>query len=196
MLYNNMNYNDYKEKYYDMKKTLCIIFAITLLGMGLIGCKKEAEKGYTTVESKSCDFTIDRPDSWEVAETNGMISIYNPDDVSKANITAFSFFHGLENDPLAIDYWQTYKEQLGATFGEITVNEEKETTLSGQTVAHCDYTVSIGNENFSCETILVIYNKKAYTVTLTQGARGDPEQDNYNDHSDEFAEIIKTFRIK
>ena len=46
MLYNNMNYNDYKEKYYDMKKTLCIIFAITLLGMGLVGCKKEAENGY------------------------------------------------------------------------------------------------------------------------------------------------------
>ena len=125
-----------------------------------------------------------------------MLSALNPNDISKANVTAYSFNHGMDEAPGAIDYWQTYKKQLSETFGSVTVNEEKETELGGQTVAHSEYTVSIGDENFSCETILVIYGEKAYTLTLTQGARGDPNQDNYNDHSDEFSEITKTFRIK
>lgn len=179
-----------------MKRTLCAILAVAIVGIGLVGCQKQTKDGYTTVKSKTCDFTIDRPDSWKVAHTDGMISIYNPEDISKANISAFSFYHNLDEAPSAKDCWKTYKEQLSATYGKVTVNEEKETKLDGQPAILCDYTVSIGNENFSCETVLSVVGQQAYTVTLTQGARGDPVQENYNDHSDEFASIVKTFRFK
>ncbi|MBQ7400122.1 MAG: hypothetical protein IJW06_06670 [Clostridia bacterium] len=179
-----------------MKKTLCAILAVATIGMGLISCGKKPENGFKPVESKTCDYTFSCPESWTVSYTDGMLSAYNPDDVSKANVTAFSFSHGQEKTPSAMEYWETYQKQLSDTFGGFTLNDVKETELSKRKVAHADYSVTIGDEAFECETILVIYEDNVYTLTLTQGAKTDLNSENYNDHSDEFAEIIKTFRIK
>ena len=179
-----------------MKKSLCILLAVCAIGATMTACGKKEEVGYKMVESKTCDFSFQCPESWEITHTNGMLSAINPDDISKANVTAYSFYHGMDEIPVSIEYWQTYKNHLSKTFGNITVNDEKETELGGQKVVHSDYTVSIGDEDFSCETVLVAYGEKVYTITLTQGAKDSFDENNYNDHSDEFAEILKTFRIK
>ena len=196
LVYNSMNYNDYKEKYYDMKKTLCAILAVAAIGTGLVSCSKKAEEGFKTVESKTCNYTFDCPESWNVSYTDGMLSAYNPDDLTKANVTAFSFPHGLEAEPSSAEYWEKYRSQLSDTFGNVVQHEAKEVELGGQKVVHADYTVTLGAESFDCETVLVVYGDNVYTLTLTQGAPTDELGENYNDHSDEFAEIIKTFRIK
>lgn len=178
-----------------MKKTLCVLLAVCAIGMAFTSCSKKAEEGFKTVESKTCDFTFQCPESWEITHTDGMLSALNTEDVSKANVTAYSFSHGLEETPSSINYWETYKNQLAATFGKVEINTVKEKDLGGQKVAHADYTVTISDEIFYCETILVVYDARVYTLTLTQGAKTDANSKNYNDHSDEFAEIIKTFRI-
>ena len=179
-----------------MKKTLCVLMAICAVGISLVSCSKKADEGFKIVESETCDFTFQCPESWEITHTNGMLSALNTQDISKANVTAHSFFHGLEKNPSSPEYWETYKTQLSNTFGDITVNDLKEKELGGQKVVHSDYVVSIADEIFYCETILVVYDSKVYTLTLTQGAKNDANSENYNDHSDEFEEIIKTFRIR
>ena len=179
-----------------MKKIICAVLAISIMSMGLVACQKKASDGYKTVESKTCNYTFDCPESWEISYTDGMLSAYNPDDLSKANVTAFSFPHALDVTPAAIEYWETYKKQLSDTFGKVTQHEAKEIQLGGQNVVHADYTVTIGGENFDCETVLTIYDSDVYTLTLTQGAKENFDSEVYNDHSDEFAKIIKTFRIK
>jgi len=179
-----------------MKKTLCAILAVAVMGTGLVSCSRKAEEGYKTVESKTCNYTFDCPESWNVSYTDGMLSAYNPKDVSKANVTAFSFSHGLEEDPTAAEYWEKYRSQLADTFGNIVHHKADEVELGGQNVIHADYTVTLGAESFDCETVLVVYGKEVYTLTLTQGVKTEENSENYNDHSDEFSEIIKTFRIK
>ncbi len=179
-----------------MKKTLCAILAVAAIGSCLVSCGRKADEGYKTVESKTCNYTFDCPESWNVSYTDGMLSAYNPDDVSKANVTAFSFAHGLETDPSAAEYWTIYEKQLETTFGGISTNQAKDVELGGQNVVHADYTLTLGEESFDCETVLVVYGGEVYTLTLTQGAKTEENGENYNDHSDEFSEIIKTFRIK
>ncbi len=179
-----------------MKKTLCAILAVAVMGTCLVSCRKKAEEGYKTVESETCNYTFDCPESWTVSYTDGMLSAYNPDDLTKANVTAFSFSHGLEEEPTAAEYWIKYRSQLADTFGDIVQHEAKEIELGGQKVSHSDYTVTIGAESFDCETVLVVYGGEVYTLTLTQGSPSEEIGESYNDHSDEFAEIIKTFRIK
>lgn len=179
-----------------MKKTLCAILAIAVISTGLVSCTRKAEEGYKTVQSKTCNYTFDCPESWNVSYTDGMLSAYNPDDISKANVTAFSFSHGLEEAPSAIGYWEIYEKQLADTFKTVTQHKVEEIELGGQKVTHAEYTVTIGNESFDCETVLAIYDSDVYTLTLTQGAKENYDAENFNDHSDEFAEIMKTFRIK
>ena len=191
-----MNYNGYKEKNRIMKKIVCVILALVITATCFVSCGRKAENGFKTVESQTCNYTFDCPESWVVSYTDGMLSAYNPDDLSKANVTAFSFSHGLEKVPLAIEYWDTYQKQLSDTFGKVSLGEAKEIELGGQKVAHADYTVTIGNESFDCQTVLAIYDSDVYTLTLTQGAKENYDSESYNDHSDEFQTIMKTFRIK
>lgn len=191
-----MNYNLYKEKNVYMKKMICVLMALVVMTAGLVSCQKKAEEGYKTVESKTCNYTFDCPESWTVSYTDGMLSAYNPEDISKANVTAFSFSHGLSEEPTAIGYWETYRKQLEDTFKNVTQNKAEEIELGGQKVVHADYTVTIGNESFDCETVLAIYDSDVYTLTLTQGAEENYDSESYNDHSDEFLAIMKTFRIK
>lgn len=179
-----------------MKKTLCAVLALVTITTGLISCQKKAEEGFKTVQSETCNYTFDCPESWTVSYTDGMLSAYNPDDISKANVTAFSFSHGLEETPAAISYWETYKKQLEDTFKNVTLHSAQEIELGGQKVAHAEYSVIIGNESFDCETVLAIYDSDVYTLTLTQGAKENYDSESYNDHSDEFQSIMKTFRIK
>ena len=178
-----------------MKRLVCLVLAVGLITTGLVSCGKKAKDGRMTVESNTCNFKFECPDTWVISETDGMLSAYNPDDISKANVTAFSFSHGLDVPPAPSDYWVTYRSRLADTFGDIVQHEAKEIELGGQKVMHTDYTVTIGGESFDCETILAIYDSDVFTLTLTQGAKENYDSENYNDHSDEFAEIIKTFRI-
>ena len=179
-----------------MKKILCLVLAVAIMGIGLVSCRKKTEEGFKPVESKTCNYTFECPESWNISYTDGMLSAYNPEDISKANVTAFSFSHGLSEEPTAIGYWETYKKQLEDTFKNVTQHKAEEIELGRQKVAHADYTVTVGNESFDCETVLAIYDSDVYTLTLTQGAKENYDAENYNDHSDEFAEIMKTFRIK
>ena len=178
-----------------MKKTLCAILAVATMGMGLVACNKEAPEGLKTVESETCNITFNCPEAWEISHTDGMLSVYNPDDLSKANVTAFSFYHDLETDPEEITYWETYQKQLSDTFGEVALEKIEEEDFKSEKAAHAYYTVTIGEEKFDCETWMLIYGGQVYTLTLTQGAQTDPEQENYNDHSDEFAQIIKSINF-
>lgn len=180
-----------------MKRTICAILAAATLTMGLIGCQKEAKKdGYTPVESETCDFTISKPDSWEVGNTDGMIAIYNPKDISKANVTAFSFYLDSKEEVTSVEYWETYKKLFSDTYGNLSGEKVKEEDFKGQKIAHAYYHIKIGEEDFKCETALLVYGGKVYVFTLTQGAKTEANAENYNDHSDEFAEILKTFTPK
>ena len=180
-----------------MKKTLCAILAVCAIGITFTACNKKAEEGFKIVENQVCSYSFQCPESWEVKQIDGMLSAVNTEDVSKANVTAYSFPHGdKEKTPSAIEYWETYKTTLYNTFGNVDVNEVIEEELGGQNVAHAKYSVTIGNENFVCETVLVTYADSVYTITLTQGAKTEENSEKYNNHSDEFAKIVKTFRIK
>ena len=178
-----------------MKKILCLVLAASMLVLGLVSCTKKAEEGFMTVESKTCNYRFDCPDTWVISETDGMLAAYNPDDISKANVTAFSFPHGLDTPPAVADYWVKYRLQLSDTFGDLVQHEAKEIELGGHKVIHADYTVIIGRESFDCETVLAIYDSDVFTLTLTQGAKENYDSESYNDHSDEFAQIMETFRI-
>lgn len=179
-----------------MKKTLCALLAVCAVGMTLASCAKKAEEGFQKVESGTCDFAFECPETWTVTHTDGMLSVINPEDISKANITAHSFSHGEGESTTAIEYWETYQKQLSDVFANCEFEQVQPLSLGGQETAHAKYSVNIGKESFDCETVLIVYAGKAYTITLTQGAKTDENAENYNDHSDEFAEIIKTFRIK
>lgn len=178
-----------------MKRIACLILTLGIVLTILASCGKKSEEGFMTVESDEFIYSFDCPDTWVVSKTDGMLSAYNPNDISKANVTAFSFPHGLDVPVTAEDYWIKYRSQLADTFGDLIQHEANVIELGGQKVMHADYTVIIGGESFDCETVLAIYDSDVFTLTLTQGAKENYDSELYNDHSDEFAEIMKTFHI-
>ena len=75
------------------------------------------------------------------------------------------------------------------------VTKNEETTLSGVIARHVFYTVDMGEDSFNCQTVICVYAGKVYTLTLTQGIETEENKEFDNDHSDEFLEIAKSFRI-
>ena len=58
-----------------MKKTLCALLAICTIGMTFASCSGKAEEGNQKVESGTCDFSFECPESWTVTHTDGMLSV-------------------------------------------------------------------------------------------------------------------------
>ena len=179
-----------------MKKILCAVMAAATIGLCFTSCSKKAEEGYITIESKTCDFTFDYPESWAETYKDGMLSVAKLGDVSNANMVGFSFYHGLESVPSSMEYWETYKAQLEETFKNVEFSEVKPIELGNAEQAHAVYTVTVGDEVFEKETVLIVYGEKVYTLTLTQGTRNGEKNESYEDYSAEFMKSVKTFRIK
>lgn len=181
-----------------MKKIMCAVLAACTIGLSFTACSAKKSETTQVVKDPTCNFYFECPKEWEVTHTNGMLSAINPNDVSKANVTAFSFKIDKEHyGTSAVKYWeQEYKKQLSDTFGEVTVKKVEERDFGGEKVAFAKYNTAIGKEIFYCETLLVLYDNNAYVLTLTQGEKTEENEEQYNSHSDEFAEIIKTFKIK
>ena len=195
LVYNNMNYNYYKEKCWKMKKILCVIMAVVLFSFMLVSCNQKTEDGFMKAESQTCDFYFTYPDTWDLTYNDGMLAIRNPEDKTGANVVGYSFFHNLDDEPSAEQYWDIYKAQFEDTFTTMLVTKNEETTLSGVIARHVYYTVDMGKDSFNCQTIICVYAGRVYTLTLTQGVETEENKEFYNDHGDEFLEIAKTFRI-
>lgn len=180
-----------------MKKILYVLFAVMAASLILVSCAKD---GADRVKSDTCDFSFEMPEGgeWKQTYSDGMLSISKANDVSKATISAFSFEHGLA-DPAVLtssDYWTNhYLPQLSDTFGKIDNVKLGEITLSGSKHAHAVYTVALGDEQFDCETILILYGNKVYTLSLTQGTETEENKEYYKDCSDEFRKLAGTFTI-
>ena len=183
-----------------MKKIICAALAVCTIGLAMTSCSAK-KQDVQTVKDPSCNFSFECPDEWEVTHTNGMLSAINPEDVSKANVTAFCFDLGKDNEnKSALEYWEVYKKQLSDTFGKIDEKSAKEVEYKDtdyiDSAMHAKYNTTIGKDVFCCETRLIIFDNKVYTLTLTQGAQTEENEENYNNHTDEFAKIVKTFKIK
>ena len=178
-----------------MKKIICVILAVVALNFVFTGCKNEPEDGFKRAESKTCDFYYTLPDTWDITYTDGMLAARNPDDKTGANVVGYSFYHNLDEEPSAEQYWDIYKTQFENTFATMNVVKNEETTLSGVIARHVFYTVDMGEDSFNCQTVICVYAGKVYTLTLTQGIMTEENSEFYNDHSDEFLEIAKSFRI-
>lgn len=186
---------DYKEKYQYMKKTLCTILLATTLCASLISCGNKADEGMKIVESKTCDFSFQCPESWEITQTDGMLGVLDTQDVSNANVTAYSFAIDADPETTCEQYWEQYKQKLSNLYGHVDFEETKSLSLGSTNAAHTKYTVSLDGENFICESVLLLYDGKAYVMTLTQGEKTEQNEEKYNNHSDEFMQIVKTFKI-
>ena len=182
-----------------MNRKICAIVAAGVVCMTLVACSKDkAEEGKILVSDKTADCTFQCPDSWEVIEKKGMLHVINPEDKTKANVTAFSFEHSLDGAqlPSAKEYWENiYVKQYASTFNSPENVKLSDTTLSSVPAVKATYTVKAGEEKFNCETVLCLYGDKVYTLTMTQGAKNESNKEGYNNHSDELEEIRKTFRI-
>lgn len=186
---------DYKEKYQYMKKALCTILLATTLCASLISCSKEAQEGMKTVESKTCDFSFQCPESWEITQTDGMLGVLDKEDVSRANVTAYSFTADVNAETTAEQYFEEYKKKLTSLYESVSFDETESLSQGSSVGAHTKYTVSLDGENFVCESVLFLYDGKAYVITLTQGEKTEENEEKYNNHSDEFMQIVKTFKI-
>jgi len=178
-----------------MKKILFAAAAVLAVSLVLVSCSREAEEGFLVAESESCDFSFEYPAAWKSTYTDGMLAVMNPDDVSGANVTAQSFRHGYDEEVSSEVYWEEYKAQFEGTFSTMNVTKNIETTLSGVIARHVFYTVDLGQDSFNCQTVLCVFGDKTYVLTLTQGIKTEENAEYYNDHSEEFEEIVKSFRI-
>ncbi len=179
-----------------MKKFLLTALTITALSLFLVSCKSEPAEGFIRVESETCNFSFECPDSWIITRTDGMLAAINPDDISRANVTGYSYNHGIEEQEVSADMcWEDYQAQFEGTFSTMNITKNVETTISGIIARHVFYTVDLGLDSFNCQTVICAFNGKAYTLTLTQGKKTEENAEYYNDHTDEFEEIVKTFRI-
>lgn len=179
-----------------MIKQLAVIASAAVLIFSLSACKKEEKVGYREISDKTCDFRFEVPETWENTSTSGILSATVLKDVSKANITGFSFNHGLDAEPGAFDYWNDhYEVQLSDTYKNVEVKNEEETELGGEKVAKAEYAVTIGEEKFDCDIMLAVYNGKVYTLTLTQGQKTEEMGENYTDYTEVFEETLKTLKI-
>ena len=179
-----------------MKKIIFTALAIIAASLVLVSCAKtESER----VSDDTCDFSFELPEGgeWKQTYSDGMLSISKSRDASKATISAFSFEHGLEEANItSSEYWNNhYLPQLQNTFGKIDNVKLADITLGNQVHAHAVYTVALGDEQFDCETILILYGNKVYTLSLTQGAKTEENKDYYKDCSDEFRNLAETFTI-
>ena len=180
-----------------MKKIIFAALAVIAASLVLVSCaKQEAER----VHDDTCDFSFELPEGgeWKQTYSDGMLSISKVKDASKATISAFSFEHGLteETAVTSSEYWTGhYLPQLRNTFGKIDNVKLADITLGNQVHAHAVYTVALGDEQFDCETILILYGNKVYTLSLTQGAKTEENKEYYKDCSDEFRKLADTFTI-
>lgn len=179
-----------------MKRTACATLAVVAVSLCFASCgKEEASEGNVIVSPDNGGYTFEIPADWQVSDTDGMVSAYDPEDPTKANVTAYAFDTGLSEDMTADEYWDIYKAQFEETFTEMNVNKTKESKLSGLEATHVFYTVNLGNEAFSCQTVVGVYGKDAYIVTLTQGQKNEDNESVYEDHTEEFGNMVKSFRI-
>lgn len=179
-----------------MKKTACIAMAFFAVSLCFTSCKKnEAAEGNVLVSPDEGGYTFEIPADWQVSDTDGMVSAFDPSDPTKANVTACVFDTGLDEAVSSEEYWKSYKEQFEATFTEMDVEKNEETKLSGIEARHVFYSVDIGSDTFSCQTVIGVYGDNAYVITLTQGEKNDANESVYEDHTDEFKEIVKSFKI-
>ena len=196
MLYNNVIKYDYKEKCSNMKKSICAALAVMALSLCLVSCNnKEASEGNMIVSPDNAGYTFEVPASWEISRTDGMVSVYNPEDSTKANITCYKFDNGMSEEVSSADYWEIYKAKFEDTFSTINVNKVEETKISGITAQHVFYTVDLGLDSFNCQTVLGVYGTDVYVLTLTQGAKNEANESVYVDYTDDFKEIVSSFRI-
>jgi hypothetical protein len=195
-MYNKVIKYDYKEKYYNMKKTVCAAIAVIALGLCLVSCNnKEASEGNMIVSPNNGGYTFEVPASWEISHTDGMVSVYNPEDSTKANVTSYHFDNGKSEYVSSADYWEIYKAQFEDTFTTMNVNKVEETKISGITAQHVFYTVDLGLDSFNCQTVLGVYGTDVYVLTLTQGAKNEQNEDVYVDYTEDFKRMVSSFKI-
>lgn len=181
-----------------MKTKICTLLTVIAVGLCLASCSaKEPEEGNVIVKPQNAGYSIEVPAQWKTEHTDGMISVYVPGDVSKANIVAYTFPHGLETPVDSASYWEIYKKQFDDTYSEMIVDDSKtkKTRLASSQAQHMFYTVQIGEEVFSCQTILDVYGENVYLLTLTQGAKNEKNESNYVDYTEKLEEIAASFRI-
>ena len=179
-----------------MKKTICTALAVLTVSLCLVSCNnKQAEQGKKLVSSDNGGYTFEVPQEWEISRTDDMVAVYNPDDATKVNVTAYKFDNGENEIISSADYWQIYKTTFEDTFTQMNVNKVEETNISGIPAQHVSYNVSLGQDSFDCQTVLAVYSTDVYVLTLTQGAKTQENEKVYVDYTQAFKEMIQSFRI-
>ncbi len=179
-----------------MKKIVYAAFAVLAVSLCLVSCKnEEVKEGNILVSPDNGGYTFEVPATWEISRTDGMVAAYNPDDATKVNVTSYKFDNGMQEVVSSADYWEIYKAKFEDTFNEINVNKIEETKISGITAQHVFYTVDLGLDSFNCQTVLGVYETKVYVLTLTQGAKTEANESVYTDYTDNFKEMVSSFKI-
>ena len=179
-----------------MKKTFLAALAVVAVGLCLVSCSnKEAKEGNIIVSPDNGGYTFEVPAAWEIGHTDGMVSVYNPQDKTKVNVTAYTFDNGMSEPVSSEGYWEIYKAQFEDTFTTMNVNKVEETKISGITAQHVFYTVDLGKDSLNCQTVIGVYGTQVYVLTLTQGAQTPENKEVYTDYTDAFKEMVSSFRI-
>ena len=210
LVYNNMNYNDYKEKYYDMKKTVCAILAAAAIGLTLVSCNDKTEDGYKKIESATCEFSYEYPEDWVNIYSEGILAIEKLNDPGNATIVGHSFERDAEElselnekhageDYTAANYWEDhYFPMISGTYGEANIVQTSLESVDYKDTkqAYATYTKTIGEDVYNCQAILILAQDRVFTLTLTQQIQNKDGEIKVSDYKDVLMKCLESFEIK
>jgi len=204
------------------KKIFAALLAVSLIfilcacsdGGKIIAPEGEAVAGFSS-GNKAVDYSFTYPDSWELAENDGVVLIrkdVNDSDMiaEYASVNVLTF--GLADTNLgARDYWKQYKEDLAKTFNDFEMigaetsgapesvdengvsetpeatNEGEEITLGGVAALKVRYSARITEKTYIYEQVVCCRYGNVYILTLTAS------NDDYESVRDAFAKVITSF---
>ena len=184
------------------KKILSVVLAVVF--MLLCGCaqtKTDTPSGMKLASVEAADYYMYVPDSWEIADQDGVTSAY-VSIADKSNVTCARYT--IKNDAVfeipagnekpdgvvyAENYWLGYASELEAHLpGYRLISGPAATTLDGNSAVRCKYVATFSGVNYNFDMVICIRERMfAYLITYTA------ETSKYEANLASFEKIVSEF---
>ena len=178
-----------------MKKIIALCLSVILcLSFAACGEKNDIDvpMGMMLASDKNVpEYVLMVPNDWTIESATGTTTAYYKDNLSGSVLATFSATFNMVQDGATLEnYFDTYKTEFAAVFGEAENVEANDTLLDGKPAKEYVYSATFGENEYKFWQVICFNEGIIYTLTYSATAQY------FDNYAEDMSLILGNFYFK
>lgn len=178
-----------------MKRIIALCLSLIIcLGFAACGEKNNVEVPMGMMLASNPDvpeYVLMVPNDWTVETATGTTTAYYKDNLSGTVLATFSATFNMIGDGVTLDdYFDSYKNEFSAVFGEPGNVEANDTLLDGEEAKEYVYTSTFGETEYKFWQVICFHEGIIYTLTYSATSQY------FDNYAEDMSLILGNFYFK